>query len=123
MKKIIDNGLFNITKKAVTIGFEIVLVLFLTVGCSTDSSYEIKNDHYEGQFCEGEGDVDFLRLIDESFAFFEPNPVVPNISMLYSQEWDGFEEGAGWGMWWIQNSYGFSYSATPFLAEPWFSML
>ena len=24
---------------------------------------------------------------------------------------------------WIQNSYGFSYAATPFLQEPWFSVL
>jgi hypothetical protein len=78
---------------------------------------------YAGPFCAGEGDGDFLRLIDESFAFFHPNPVVPNLTMLYKPEWDTFEEGAGWGAWWIQNGYGFSYAATPFLAEPWFSTL
>ena len=38
---------------------------------------------YEGRFCAGAGDVEFLRLIDESFAFFHPNPVVPNLTMLY----------------------------------------
>ncbi len=78
---------------------------------------------YAGRFCGGEGDVEFLRLIDESFAFFHPNPAVPNLAMLYKPEWDTFEEGAGWGAWWIQNSYGFSYAATPFLPEPWFSTL
>jgi hypothetical protein len=78
---------------------------------------------YEGKFCAGEGDAEFLRLIDESFAFFHPNPAVPNLTMLYKPEWDTFEEGAGWGAWWIQNSYGFSYAATPFLPEPWFSRL
>ena len=78
---------------------------------------------YEGEFCSGVGDVDFLRLIDESFAFFHPNPVVPNLAMMYQPEWDTFVEGSGWGGWWIQNSYGFSYAATPFLGEPWFSTL
>ena len=80
-------------------------------------------NRYEGEFCAGAGDVDFLRLIDESFAFFHPNPTVPNLAMVYQPEWDVFVEGAGWGAWWIQNSYGFSYAATPFLQEPWFSML
>ena len=78
---------------------------------------------YEGAYCRGEGDTTYLRLIDESFAFFDPNPAVPNISMLYQPDWDTFVEGAGWGAWWIQNSYGFSYAATPFLQEPWFSIL
>jgi len=80
-------------------------------------------NRYEGKFCAGEGDGQFLRLIDESFAFFHPNPAAPNLTMLYKPEWDTFVEGAGWQGWWIQNSYGFSYAATPFLQEPWFSML
>ena len=78
---------------------------------------------YKGTYCSGEGDLEYLRLIDESFAFLHPNPIVPNITMLYKPEWDTFAEGAGWGGWWIQNSYGFSYSATPFLREPWISTL
>jgi len=78
---------------------------------------------YDGRFCAGEGDVDFLRLIDESFAFFHPNPIVPNLTMLYQPEWDTFVEAGGWRGWWIQNSYGLSYAATPFLPEPWFSTL
>ena len=80
-------------------------------------------DKYKGKFCEGEGDVEYLRLIDESFAFFHPNSVVPNLSMLYQTEWNTFIEGSEWRGWWIQNSYGFSYSVTPFLQEPWFSTL
>jgi len=78
---------------------------------------------FKGHYCEGEGDEAFLRLIDESFAFFHPNATVPNIAMLYKPEWDTFAEGCNWKGWWIQNSYGFSYAATPFLAEPWFSIL
>ena len=83
----------------------------------------LRTGRYEGRYCAGAGDVDFLRLIDESFAFFHANPVVPNLTMVYQPEWDTFVEGAGWGAWWIQNSYGFSYAATPFLQEPWSSLL
>ncbi len=78
---------------------------------------------YEGEFCTGTGDVDFLRLIDESFAFFHANPVVPNLAMLYKPEWDLLIEGANWDAWWIQNSYGFAYASTPFLQEPWCSLV
>jgi len=95
---------------------------FARAGESPDNATASPN-RYEGQFCAGEGDGEFLRLIDESFAFFHPNPAVPNLTMLYKPEWDTFVEGAGWGAWWIQNSYGFSYAATPFLQEPWFSTL
>jgi len=78
---------------------------------------------FEGHYCQGEGDVGYLTLLDESFAFFHANPDVPNLTMVYQPDWDTFCEGAGWGAWWIQNSYGFSYAATPFLEEPWFSTL
>jgi hypothetical protein len=78
---------------------------------------------FEGRYCQGEGDVGYLKLLDESFAFFHANPDVPNLTMVYQPDWDTFCEGAGWGGWWIQNGYGFSYAATPFLQEPWFSTL
>jgi len=52
---------------------------------------------FKGQYCEGNGDEAFLRLIDESFAFFHPNPFVPNVAMLYRPGGDTFTEGAGWG--------------------------
>ncbi|MCY1723184.1 hypothetical protein OU798_22740 [Prolixibacteraceae bacterium Z1-6] len=81
------------------------------------------NGNYAGKYCSGTGDSDFLRLIDESFAFFHANPIVPNLTMIYKADWNTFAEGAGWGAWWIQNSYGFSYSATPFLEDPWITIL
>ena len=103
--------------KILTIAF-FVLISLMTYGQVPEKSVS-----YDGMFCKGTGDTDFLRLIDESFAFFNPNPVVPNLTMVYKPEWDTFTEGAGWGAWWIQNSYGFSYAATPFLQEPWVSIL
>jgi hypothetical protein len=101
----------------------LTIVLFVLINITANGQNPAKSDTYEGKFCTGSGDADFLRLIDESFAFFSPNPIVPNLAMVYKPEWDTFTEGAGWGAWWIQNSYGFSYSATPFLQEPWFSIL
>ncbi len=98
------------------------ILLFLTCSVTYGQSPQ-KSNLYDGKFCRGKGDVDFLRLIDESFAFFHPNPIVPNLTMVYKPEWDTFSEGAGWGAWWIQNSYGFSYASTPFLQEPWLSIL
>ncbi len=96
------------------------ILLMCSISCGTGSQ---KLNRYDGKFCSGKGDIEFLRLIDESFAFFNPNPTVPNLTMLYQPEWNTFVEGARWDAWWIQNSYGFSYSATPFLQEPWFSLL
>ena len=101
-----------------------LFVILLVFIFSMSSGQVSKNpNRYDGKFCAGEGDVDYLRLIDESFAFLHPNPAVPNLTMVYRSDWDTFTEGAGWGAWWIQNSYGFSYSATPFLQEPWSSTL
>ncbi len=98
-----------------------VLLVFISSMAIGQSSGKMSK--YDGRFCSGKGDVDFLRLIDESFAFFHPNHTVPNLTMVYKPEWDTFTEGAGWGAWWIQNSYGFSYSVTPFLEEPWSTLL
>jgi hypothetical protein len=101
----------------------LIIVFFVLISIMAHGQKPSKSDSYEGKFCKGAGDLDFLRLIDESFAFFNPNPTVPNLTMVYKPDWDTFTEGAGWGAWWIQNSYGFSYAATPFLQEPWFSIL
>jgi hypothetical protein len=98
----------------------VLLALLLSISCGPGSE---NSTRYDGKFCSGAGDINYLRLIDESFAFLHPNSAVPNLTMIYNPEWDTFVEGAGWGAWWIQNSYGFSYAATPFLAEPWFSTL
>ena len=101
----------------------LTVVLFTLIISVASGQNPEKQGVYKGKYCNGKGDADFLRLIDESFAFFNPDPVVPNLTMLYKPEWDTFSEGAGWGAWWIQNSYGFSYASTPFLQEPWISML
>ena len=102
---------------------KLTIVLFVLIISMAYGNDPLISSRYDGKFCSGTGDIDFLRLIDESFAFFHPNPVVPNLTMIYNSDWDTFSEGAGWGGWWIQNSYGFSYAVTPFLQEPWTSIL
>lgn len=102
---------------------KLLLLIFGFTIFITQAVNEQNKGQYKGKYCSGTGDTDYLHLIDESFAFFHSNPVVPNLTMIYKGEWNTFEEGAGWGAWWVQNSYGFSYSATPFLQEPWFTIL
>ena len=53
----------------------------------------------------------------------EPDPEFQNLAMLYEPSWNGFYEGAPWDAWWIQNSYGPSYCAMPFLLEPYTTFL
>lgn len=78
---------------------------------------------YKGRYCSGKGDVELLQMIDRSFDFFHPSSDVPNISMLYHPEWDCLIEGPKWPGWWSQNSYGTTFSALPFLREPYLTFL
>ncbi|HUV04604.1 MAG TPA: hypothetical protein VMX94_05805 [Armatimonadota bacterium] len=96
----------------------IILIILLGVAAGGVSAGE-----YRGRYCSGRGDVEYLRLIDRSFDFFHPNPDSPNISMLYYPDWDCLIEGSRWPGWWVQNSYGTTYCAIPFLQEPWLTFL
>ncbi|MDB6058208.1 MAG: hypothetical protein JWO95_2052 [Verrucomicrobiales bacterium] len=78
---------------------------------------------FEGQYYCGRGDTEYLRLLDISRRMFAPDPQYQNISMLYTTNWNGFVEGETWAAWWIQNSYGTTYSALPFLHEPYVTFL
>jgi len=78
---------------------------------------------FDGTYFAGEGDVRYLRLLETAARMYYPDPELQNISMLYSPAWNGFVEGPTWGAWWIQNSYGPSYCALPFLTEPYTTFL
>ena len=67
-----------------------ILIFFVSISLLANSQVPAKLNGYDGSFCKGIGDPDFLRLIDESFAFFNPNPTVPNLTMVYKPEWDTF---------------------------------
>ncbi|HEX8525315.1 MAG TPA: hypothetical protein VF669_23890 [Tepidisphaeraceae bacterium] len=75
--------------------------------------------HYRGAEV-GVAEADsYLKLLETSRSFFEPNPRYLNITMLYEPTWNGFVEGPTWDAWWIQNSYGTTLAALPFLTEPY----
>jgi hypothetical protein len=81
------------------------------------------SDQFEGKHFRGRGDVEYVRLLDRARRLFEPDPEFQNLAMLYSPRWNGLVEGPTWSAWWIQNSYGTTYGALPFLQEPFLTFL
>src|SRR5512142_1411439 len=78
---------------------------------------------FEGRHYRGRGDVDYLQLLEKARRMFEPDPELQNLSMLYMPAWNGLVEGPTWDAWWIQNSYGTTYSILPLLNEPFLTFL
>jgi hypothetical protein len=78
---------------------------------------------FEGKHYRGRGDVEYLRLLETARRMFEPDPELQNLSMLYMPAWNGLVEGPTWDAWWIQNSYGTTYSILPLLREPFLTFL
>ena len=93
----------------------VVLLMFSRANAEKDS--------FNGKFFRGRGDVEYLRLLDISRRMFAPDPQYQNLSMLYMPSWNGLVEGPTWDAWWIQNSYGTTYAALPFLQEPFVTFL
>ncbi len=77
----------------------------------------------QGKFFRGGGDVEYLELLDAARRMFAPDPELQSLPMLYMPAWNGLVEGPTWDAWWIQNSYGTTYCALPFLEEPWLTFL
>ena len=80
-------------------------------------------DRFEGRFYRGEGDAEYIELLDIARRLFEPDPEFQNLSMFYMPAWNGLVEGPTWDAWWVQNSYGPTYCALPFLQEPFLRFL
>jgi hypothetical protein len=91
--------------------------------CLATSSASAAPGAFAGQFFSGQGDADYLRLLDTCARVFQPDPELQDVSMLYTPTWNGFVEGPTWGAWWIQNSYGPTYCALPFWTEPYTTFL
>ena len=81
------------------------------------------HEDFQGRHYRGRGDATVLQLLDVARRMFEPDPQYENLSMLYTPAWNGLVEGPKWNAWWIQNSYGTTYSALPFLQEPFLTFL
>jgi hypothetical protein len=82
-----------------------------------------EGEAFEGEYYAGEGDVEYLKLLDIARRMFSPDPEFQNVAMLYTPVWNGFVEGPTWGAWWVQNSYGPTYAALPFYDEPYTTFL
>ena len=78
---------------------------------------------FGGKYYSGQGDVEYIELLDISRRMFDPDPYLPNIAMFYKPEWNGFVLSPNWGMWWVQNTYGTTYCALPFYVEPYITYL
>ena len=80
-------------------------------------------ERFEGRFFGGQGDREYIELLDVARRMFDPDPEFQNLPMLYTPAWNGFVEGPTWDAWWIQNSYGTTYCALPFLDQPYQTFL
>jgi len=78
---------------------------------------------FEGQHYRGVGDTEYLQLLETARGMFEPDARLQNLPMLYMPAWNGLVEGPTWDAWWIQNSYGTTYSILPLLREPFLTFL
>lgn len=80
-----------------------------------DSAWSQSTDTYDGNHFSGTGDIEYLGLLDSAYMMMYPHSRIENLSMLYKPDWNGFVEGPTWNAWWIQNSFGPTYSILPFM--------
>lgn len=100
----------------------VVLIIVLGIFCLVAGSASAAGN-FEGAYFSGEGDVEYLDLLDQARRMFSPDPELQNVAMLYTPAWNGLVEGPTWGAWWIQNSYGPTYCGLPLLEEPFTTFL
>lgn len=89
-----------------------------SVLCIHVSALAAAPEPFDGRYIAGRGDAEYLQMLDISHRMLGPDAEFQNLPMLYRPEWNGLVEGPTWGAWWIQNSYGPTYAALPFLQEP-----
>ncbi|MCL5019149.1 MAG: hypothetical protein M1426_01550, partial [Patescibacteria group bacterium] len=109
--------------KKITVLSVLTCIISVVIGFSFSILSAAESDRFEGKYYSGEGDVEYLQLLDIARRMFEPDPEFQSIPMLYTPSWNGFVEGPKWNAWWIQNSYGPTYCALPFYQEPYLTFL
>lgn len=91
------------------------LACIIQWNAATAQQKNIDHGRYAGTYYSGSGNTTYLALLDSAYMMMQPNPVMENLSMLYTPEWNGFIEGPTWHAWWIQNSFGPTYTMLPFM--------
>lgn len=99
----------------------LVLIVLLAILFARDTRAAAAR--FEGEHYRGVGDTEYLQLLETARRMFEPDPRLQNLAMLYMPSWNGLVEGPTWDAWWIQNSYGTTYSILPLLREPFVTFL
>ncbi len=77
----------------------------------------VDGSHFSGIYVEGDGDVKLLDALNAAFESTRPSPNMANLPLLYKRDWNGYVEGPVWPCWWIQNTFGATFSMMPFLGE------
>ncbi len=98
-------------------------MLIVAIALTSSRAAASAEPQFQGKHYCGRSDVEYLRLLDTAARMFEPDPELQNLAMLYEPKWDGLVEGPTWDAWWIQNSYGTTYSILPLLREPFVTFL
>jgi hypothetical protein len=98
-------------------------IVATTLAVTPSPAASASEPQFNGKHYRGRGDLEYLRLLDTARRMFEPDPELQNLAMLYEPKWDGLVEGPTWDAWWIQNSYGTTYSILPLLREPFVTFL
>ena len=95
----------------------LLFVLHAVITCSNNASAQKFTEHkkFTGKYFSGTGDTAYLHLLDQAYRMMRPDPVLENLSFLYKPSWNGFVEGPTWKYWWIQNSFGPTYTMLPFM--------
>lgn len=91
--------------------------LFLTtliIPCLSLSAQD-KSPYYDGKYFSGVDQEGYIEHLDQAYRMIRPDHELENLSMLYTPSWNGFVEGPTWDAWWIQNSYGPTYTLLPFM--------
>jgi hypothetical protein len=87
-----------------------IAIMCICVACTRQSP-----DDYAGKYVSGNGDTAYLELLDKAYRMMRPDGELENLSMLYFPAWNGFVEGPTWDAWWVQNSFGPTYTMLPFM--------
>ncbi|MCK5820471.1 MAG: hypothetical protein KAH17_01245 [Bacteroidales bacterium] len=85
--------------------------------CQSDPNKNMPPRSYQGEWVEGSGDQETLKLIDQAFRSLHIAPDMATVPLLYKRDWDGFVEGHYWDGWWLQNSFGPTYGMLPFWTD------
>lgn len=102
-------------KIALYLPFVVFIMNYGAVSAQRKSFSDAPNEYYKGIHFSGQGNKAYLASLDSAYMMMEPDARLENLSLLYEPEWNGFTEGPTWHGWWIQNSFGPTYTMLPFM--------